>query len=83
MNAVALAVEQELDLDVARPLEESLEDDSIVAECGLRLATRTRQRLVELGEVADDPHALAAAPGRRLDEQRSPDLGRRGRDGLV
>ena len=39
VDAVAGGIEQDLDLDVARALEEPLEDDAVVAERRLRLAT--------------------------------------------
>ena len=58
---------------MAGALEEALEDEPIVAEGPMRLAARAGQRLGELGGVADDAHALPAAPGTRLDEQRVAD----------
>ena len=70
VDAVAVGVEQDLDLDVARTLEEALEDQSLVAEGRLRLASRRRQLGREIGRIADGPHPLAAAAGRRLDEDR-------------
>ena len=84
-RAVALAerddasvpVGEELDLYVAGPFEEALEEDAVVAERRLRLAPRRGDGLVELGRVADDPHAAAAATRHRLDEQREADLLRR------
>ena len=44
----ARAVAEQLDLDVARPLDVALAEDAVVAERGLRLAPRGRERLVEL-----------------------------------
>ena len=48
-----------------------------------RLAPGGRERVGEAGRVADGPHALAAAAGRRLDQQRVADpLGRGGQGGV-
>jgi hypothetical protein len=44
----ALSVGEELDLDVAGPLQVALEEDAVVAECGLRLAAGGGDRFVEL-----------------------------------
>ena len=44
----AVRVGEQLDLDVARPLEVALEEDAVVAEAGLRLAPRRLERVVEL-----------------------------------
>src|SRR5262249_14588658 len=67
---VAVPVGQELDLDMERVLEVALAEDGVVAErCG-RLATRRRERLVELLRCADDAHPAAASTGRGLDEER-------------
>src|SRR5690349_1094459 len=84
-RAVALAerddaaapVGEELDLDVAGPFEVALEEDSVVAEGRLRLPLRGRDCLVEVGRLADDSHAAAAAACSRLDEQWEADLLRR------
>ena len=45
MDGAALAVAEHLDLDVARPLEIFLEIDRVVAEGGLRLGARGRERV--------------------------------------
>ena len=83
-RAVALAerqhgpvgVGEELDLDVARPLDVALAEDRPVAEGRLRLARSGLERLLELVRLAHDPHPAAAASGRRLDEEREADLRR-------
>src|SRR5205085_4158701 len=67
-------VAEELDLDVARPLDVALVEDAVVAERGRRLALRRRERLVELGRLADDPHPATAAARGRLDDEREADL---------
>jgi hypothetical protein len=73
VDAVAEGVEQHLDLDVARPLEEALEDQAAIAECCGRLATAGRDCIAQPSCVPHDPHALPATAGRRLDEDRQPD----------
>ena len=73
-----VAVEQDLDLDVAGALEEPLEDEAVVVERGLGLAAGGgERRSARRSGVADGAHALATAAGRRLDQQRVADpLGR-------
>ncbi len=90
-RAVALAemdptpgrVEEDLHLDVARALEKALQDEPIVAEGPMRLAARAGQRLVQVGWVADDAHALPAATGRGLHEERVADAPPLGGEGGV
>ncbi len=45
MDAVPVAIEQDLDLDVARPFDQPLEDEPVVAERGDRLPSRGRKRV--------------------------------------
>ena len=73
MNDVAVAVAEDLELDVARVLHVAFQQHRSVAEGGLRHALRGGQRLGELGVRAHDLHALAAATGRGLDDQRIAD----------
>jgi hypothetical protein len=73
---VSTGVAEELDLDVARALDEPLAEDSIDAEGGLGLALRRRERLIELAGLAHDPHPAPAAACGRLDHQREADFGR-------
>ena len=70
VDAVAVAVEQDLDLDVPGALEEPLEDEPVVVEGGLRLASGGGEFGREAVGEADGAHALATAAGRRLDQQR-------------
>ena len=46
---LAVRVREQLDLDVARSLDEALVVDGVVAECRLRLASGRVRRLLELG----------------------------------
>ena len=71
VDAVAMGIEQDLDLDVARALEVAARGS------GGRRRRRSRpragrRRARRAGrEVADDPHALAATARRRLDDERA------------
>ena len=85
---LAVRVREQLDLDVARSLDEALVVHGVVAECRLRLPLGRGGCLLELGRVADDPHAAAASAGRCLDHERVPDLvglprGEHGHAGLL
>ena len=79
VDAVPVPIEQDLDLDVAGTLEESLEDEAVVAEGGLGLPARGGELPRQPLEVAHGTHPLAAAAGRGLDEQWDPDPCRGGR----
>ncbi len=70
VNHVAVRVGQHLDLDMARPRDQALDEHALVAEPGLRLAARALQRRVELVGRIHDPHAAPAAASRGLDQQR-------------
>ena len=74
VDAVAVAVGDELDLDVARLLDVFLDEHAIVGERGLGLVGRRAETLARLVVVVGDAHALAAAAGRRLDHHRIADL---------
>ena len=76
MHDVAVLVGEHLHLDVPRVLDVALEIYPSVAERRLRLARRRVDRALELIEVANDAHALAAATRYRLQEQRQSELGR-------
>ena len=65
-----VGVREDLDLHVAWPLEVPLEQEPVVAERRRRLAPRRRQRLVELGRLANHAHPAPAAARARLDEER-------------
>jgi hypothetical protein len=81
-RAVALAerddgaapVADNLDLHVARGGEIPLAEDRAVAEGGLGLARRRLEGVGQLVGARHDAHPAAAAAGRRLDEQREPEL---------
>ena len=68
-----LRVAEDLDLDVARLLDELLDEDAVVAERRLRLVAARREALLRLVVVVRDPQALAAAARRRLDHHRVAD----------
>ena len=73
-RSVAVRVAEDLDLDVARPLDVALEEQRVVAERGQRLARgRARSPRRSSAGVAHDPHALAAAARGRLDQHREAD----------
>ena len=67
-------VSQDLYLDVARPIDEPLDEDRLVAECAGRLAASDLQRIAKRVAVVDDVHALAATAHSGLDDHGKPDL---------
>jgi hypothetical protein len=83
MDTVPVSIEQDLDLDVAGTLEESLEDQPVVAECRLRLAARSGELGGESVEVADRPHPFSTAAAGRLDEEWNADGRRGGRQRVI
>ena len=76
IEAVAMAVGEDLDLDMARPRQVLLDQHVIVGEGGLGLALGAGQRVGEFVGALDHPHALAAAAGRGLDQHRKADARR-------
>ncbi len=70
MDRIPVVVGQDLKLDVAGLLDVLLDKDAPVAERGRGLPLRPVHRPRKMFGLVDDPHALAAAPGRRLDEHR-------------
>ena len=70
----AVGVAEDLDLDVAAARQIALEKDPIVAEAAGGLAPGGGDGLGELRRLLHDPHALAAAAGRGLHEQRVADV---------
>ena len=68
VHDVAVAVGEDLHLDVAAVLDVLLDEHGVVAERRQRLALGGGDRLVEVLGPADDAHALAAATGRCLHE---------------
>src|SRR5262252_5582203 len=70
VHAVASAVGEHLDLDMARALEVALDQHAVIPERRFRFAPARGQRRVELARRGDSAHALAAAAGRSLDHHR-------------
>src|SRR6185437_9355452 len=63
-------VAQHLDLDMARRRERLLDVEARVAERRLRLGRRGAERILEVVRRGDETHALAAAAGARLEQDR-------------
>jgi len=68
MDEIAVTVADELNLDVAGPLDEFLEEDIGYTERRAGLALCLVDRFIELVGGLSDAHAAAAAPHRRLDD---------------
>src|SRR5512144_1912176 len=75
VDDVAVAVAEDLDLDVARLVDKFLDVDAGIAEGRLRLVARHLVRGVKFRGVTDDAHPFAAAAGGGLDHDRKTDLG--------
>ena len=73
MDDVAMRVAEHLDFDVARRLDEFLQEHALVAEGGARLRAGALEAFARLLFTVSDAHALAAAAGRRLDHHRIAD----------
>ena len=71
----AVGVGQHLDLDVPGAQHESLQEQGVVAECGGRLPSRRTQSGGQISGIIDAMHALPAAAGRGLHQQRIADAG--------
>jgi len=82
---MALRVAEDLDLDVARAGDVTLDQHVVVTEAGLGFALARSQGLDEVFGTVDAPHALAATAGAGLDEHRVADARGLGRQegGLV
>jgi hypothetical protein len=74
----AVRVGDDLDLDVARGDDRLLEIEPVVTERGVGLGSGHGKCAVEPVGRRDEPHALAAAAGRRLQEHGISELGGRG-----
>ena len=86
VDDVAVAVGEDLDLDVARAGDVGFEEDAGVAEAGGALALGAGEALGEVLRAVDAAHALAAAAGHGLDQHRIADavgLGAQAVRGLV
>ncbi len=77
MDDCSVLVGKQLDLDVPRALDEPLDQQGVVAKGVTRFPPGTRDRLGQRGLVGHLPHALAAAAGRRFEQDRVADLPRR------
>ena len=73
VDDIAVLVAQHLDLDVARLVDELLDEDAIIAERGDRLGARAVKAFLGFACVEGDAQALAAAAGRGLDHHRIAD----------
>ena len=71
---VAVPVGEDLDLHVARALDEPLQVDRRVVEGGVRLVPGHRERPLQVPGGGDDAHPLPSAARRRLDHQGVADL---------
>ena len=68
-----MLVAEHLDLDVARALDELLDEDAVVAEARQALAADAVELLAHVLLGPSEPHALAAAAGRGLHHHRIAD----------
>lgn len=73
MHHVAETVRQDLHLNVARLLDEALDEHTPVAEPRLGLRRRTVEQVLEVLAVLYHAHATAAAAHRRLQHHRQPE----------
>ncbi len=78
VHYITEGIAENLDLDMSWPFHKPLGIQSSVAEISLPFAPCLRHRIVKLGEVANNPHTLAASSCRWLDEK-----GRADRAGTV
>ena len=76
MDHIAVAIAHDLELDVAGPRQVFLDVDFAVAESGQRFRARELERPRKILRISSDAHALTAAPGRSLDDDREADLTR-------
>ena len=83
VDDVAVCVGDDLDFDMARPLDQFLQINVPVAESGLSLTTGRFQQFWHLIQAADFAHALTAAARRGLNQQRKADLWRDGEQIVV
>ena len=72
----AMTITKNLHFDMARLFDIFLDQHSRVAKGALRLALGTGQSIGKCLGTCDQPHALATAPGHRLDQHRIANLGR-------
>src|SRR3546814_18425253 len=70
IDDIAVSVAQHLNLDVARPLDELLDEHAVVAEAGLGLVPHRLEGVAHVLFAIGKAHALAAAACRRLHHHR-------------
>ncbi len=68
VHDMAVGVGQDLDLDVAGPVDPALDEERVVPEGGTGLTAGRRDLLLEPGQIPHQPHALAAAARARLQQ---------------
>ena len=73
VDSVPVRIGEHLHLDVTRAGDIGLQQHTVVAETGRRLASARAQRRLEVGGRLDLAHALAAAAGNGLDQHRIAD----------
>ena len=78
-----MLIREDLHLDVARGVDEMLEEQRVVAERGGGLAAGPLQRGRQLRRLGHAMHPLATATRTGLDENREPDVGCRGDEVVV
>jgi hypothetical protein len=76
VDAVAVGVAENLDLDMTRAFDEPLDEDAVVAEAAAGLVAARGEARERLGVVLGHAQALAAAPCRGLDHDRIADPSR-------
>ncbi|CAM5226496.1 hypothetical protein SNARM312S_02144 [Streptomyces narbonensis] len=74
VHHVPVGVGEDLDLDVPGPVDPPLHEQRVVAEGRARLTAGRRDLLLQDRQVPDEPHALAAAAGGRLEQDGSAQL---------
>ena len=82
VDHIAMRVREDLNLDVPRILEVTLDVDGGVREVGLALTAGGLEGALGLVGTGHDPQALPAAAGRGLDRDRPADLGAEAEDVL-
>src|SRR4051812_14549881 len=76
IDDVAVLVAEHLDLDVARRLDELLEEHAVVAEAGEALALHALEPFAHVLLISREAHALPAAASRSLDHHRIAEVNR-------
>src|SRR5665811_926461 len=74
VHHVAERIAQHLELDVARLLNELLDEDPVIAEAAPRFVATRGVALAKLGVVASHAHALAPASGGGFEHHGIADL---------